>query len=335
MAKYILQQLWISKVDWDDTPPQAIIDTWDRFKTELPKISNISLPRLFTSNPISQLEVHGFCDASSIGYGCAIYFRFLHTTGVTSKSRVAPLQVLSLPRLELCSAHLLAKFNLLKSVLTSYSDLLTFNSIYAWSDSQVALAWISASPHKWKTFVGNRVAQIQDIVPVSSWRYVPTQSNPADCVSRGLTPQQLLDHELWWQGPTFLSKDYEAWPEQPQLILDNLPEINREEKYINLHLTVKSPTIVGLLFEKFSSLRKIQRVLVYVLRFIAGIKRLFHALPVLMNYKIHCVFWYEMYKKNVFRTLSYHVEITVGYQNLPEGFLLFLMKRIFLGWAVG
>lgn len=275
-AKHILQQLWLSKMDWDDVPTDDVVEAWSRFKSELPEISKIGIPRLLFSDKVSRLEMHGFCDASTKGYGCVIYFRIISFSGIkitliSGKSKVAPLKVISLPRLELCAALLLA--DLVKFVKESYSKLLTIDELYAWSDSQVALGWISASPHRWKTFIANRVAHIQEVLPPSSWRYVPTSENPADCASRGLTPSQLLQHDLWFQGPTFLGKASTSWPEQPLILINNYPDIIKEESHVTLHVSVKSSLITDLL-NKFSSLRKIQRVLAYVLNFITNARKL-------------------------------------------------------------
>ena len=67
---------------------------------------------------------------------------------------------------------------------------------FAWSDSAVTIAWVQDYPRKWKTFVANRVAEIHEIIPASSWKYVPTEDNPADCASRGLAAADLLNHNL-------------------------------------------------------------------------------------------------------------------------------------------
>lgn len=53
------------------------------------------------------IQLHGFCDASMVGYGAALYLRSVDskenvlTRLICAKSRVAPLKSLSLPRLEL------------------------------------------------------------------------------------------------------------------------------------------------------------------------------------------------------------------------------------------
>lgn len=100
--------------------------------------------------------------------------------------------------MELCAATLLA--NLFQKVNHAFQ--LNHIDCYAWSDSTVALSWICNNSTKLPAFGANRVMQIQKSKLV--WRYVPTQINPADCASRGITPSQLIDHELWWHGPSFL-----------------------------------------------------------------------------------------------------------------------------------
>lgn len=55
----------------------------------------------------------------------------------------------------------------------------------------------------------------------------PWDCNPADCASRGVTPQELLAHPLWWRGPTFLL-DTDSWLKDPDLLKqDELPDQRR------------------------------------------------------------------------------------------------------------
>ncbi|GFV36234.1 uncharacterized protein TNCV_2232811 [Trichonephila clavipes] len=53
----------------------------------------------------------------------------------------------------------------------------------------------------WKPFVANRTSEIKDITPCKQWRYVPSKENPADLGSRGMSPKDLPDCSLWWEGP--------------------------------------------------------------------------------------------------------------------------------------
>jgi hypothetical protein len=68
----------------------------------------------------------------------------------------------------------------------------------------VVLAWLNNSPNTWQTFVANRTAEIQELTAISEWRHVKGKENPADLVSRGLSPCKLVDNELWFKGPSWL-----------------------------------------------------------------------------------------------------------------------------------
>ena len=70
------------------------------------------LPQRSTRRPV---QLHGFCDASEAAYAAVTYFRIvdqhcvLHVSLVMSKTKVAPLKQLNIPRFELCRATLLAE----------------------------------------------------------------------------------------------------------------------------------------------------------------------------------------------------------------------------------
>ncbi|GFV31990.1 DUF5641 domain-containing protein [Trichonephila clavipes] len=80
--------------------------------------------------------------------------------------------------------------------------------------SKVVLSWLSSPPRNWKPFVANRTSEILDIIPCKQWRYVPSKENPADLGSQGMSPEDLPDCSLWWEGPQWLSTE-ESWPKQP------------------------------------------------------------------------------------------------------------------------
>ena len=66
------------------------------------------------------------------------------------------------------------------------------DKIFLWSDSTITLHWINTPSHTLKTFVASRVEEIQTHTNSRDWRYVPTQDNPADLVSRGQTAHEFL-----------------------------------------------------------------------------------------------------------------------------------------------
>ena len=198
--KVLFQQLWEEKLGWDDPVPDRFRQKHERWRVELPLLSSVKLPRCyFSTEQAATVELHGLSDASELAYSAVIYLRSTYSNSPTTcrlviaKTKVAPVKTLTIPRLELCGATLLAQ--LLNSTRETLDIHLT--SVFAWSDSSIVLAWLSGAPKRYKTYVGNRIAAVTTLIPSSAWRHVPTQDNLADCASRGLSPKDLRDHNLW------------------------------------------------------------------------------------------------------------------------------------------
>ena len=170
-------------------------------------------------------------------------------TLTTSKSRVTPLKPMTIPRLELSAALMMSK--LMNSVA---SDLkIPQDSLFAWTDSTITLCWIKKAPSSLKTFVANRVSQIQDLIPPAQWRYVPTADNPADLSSRGTSPEALVKSHLWWHGPLWLSSSPTDWPIlTPPPTTGSIPDL----KAVPV-LAVTPSKIDRLMYNRFSSFSKL------------------------------------------------------------------------------
>lgn len=271
-AKIILQQLWKLKVNWDEPIPASHHAQFLQFFLSLKSLDLISIPRHVFLSTYINTQIHGFTDASEAAYGVCIYIRSMDFTGkvmtrlLCSKSRVAPLKVISLPRLELCGALLLSR--LLDKTLKSLK--MKFNDIHLWTDSQIVLAWISQEPSHWKTFIGNRVSEIQSLTNSAHWKHVSSNDNPADLISRGCNPQQLIDSELWWSGPHWLPQAECHWASQSNYDRDkltNIPEVRNNNKTVCLATEINFDILT-----RFSDLNKLLRVTALCLRFIKNLK---------------------------------------------------------------
>ncbi|UYV69790.1 hypothetical protein LAZ67_7000738, partial [Cordylochernes scorpioides] len=265
--KIIMQELWRGGTGWDEHIPNDIKEKWNNIRAELLKLEDLSIPRyVWACEKDRDVQLHGFCDASSVAYSAVCYLRTVsldgqvHISMLAAKTRVAPCKSLTLPRLELCAALLLSQ--LYRSVVDSLK--IDIGRTYLWSDSQISLSWIKSDPNRWKTFIHNRVVKIQQLSDRNSWRHVSGKDNPADCASRGIMPAALSGHTLWWQGPTWL-KDNNFVQNQ-----DNCygRECHEEEK---VALACQSRvSVCPEIVTKYSTFIKTRRIIAWCLRFITN-----------------------------------------------------------------
>lgn len=267
-GKIMLQQLWLTGLGWDDPLPESLAEKWLQFRSQLINLEAIKIPRwIMLSDSVKGVEVYGFSDASICAYAAVVYVRIIqadnsiHSNILTSKTKVAPIKQLSLPRLELCGAVLLTR--LINKVLPALD--ISNVSTCAFTDSSIVLAWLKGHASRWKTFVANRVSKIQSNLHSIQWRHIQSLQNPADCASRGITPFDLKNHNLWWHGPIWLRQNKSLWPASTDFAKC---ETNVEEKVIaNISTTINCNII-----ERFSSLNRLVRSVAYLFRFINNAK---------------------------------------------------------------
>ena len=267
-VKVLLQRLWEAKLDWDDPVSLPIQDIWLKWKSELPLLTDVHVSRYYFAKEASIIstQLHGFSDASEDAYAGVVYIRGedahnnTHVALVMAKTKVSPLKQLTVPRLELCGAYLLAQ--LLHHIRSLYQ--IPVADVYAWTDSTIVLNWLNGSPKRFKTFVGNRISTIVDCIPPNCWNHVSSVDNPADCASRGLYPSELLHHELWWRGPKWLTIPQSQWPIQLPLPPN---ETHSEEKEICLTTTYQPMTPL-IPVDRYSTFSRFQRVTAWIYRFV-------------------------------------------------------------------
>ncbi|XP_055603895.1 uncharacterized protein LOC129752127 [Uranotaenia lowii] len=264
-AKLLMQDIWRLGIGWDEELPTELQLKWQNFQQQLPTINEMRKPRRVIANHPTLIELHGYSDASCQAYGAVIYIKSISSDGttqvnlLTSKSRVAPLKPVTIPRLELLAAKLLAE--LTQKVMSAMQ--IELHNVILYSDSQIVLCWLKKSPLSLNQFVSNRVATIVELTQDFRWCYVRTNVNPADCISRGALPNELVENELWWKGPPTLWET-SLQPQDPfpfDLDDPNIPELRKRKA---LTIIAKTPHMS---LDRLSNYRQLQRAWVYVLRY--------------------------------------------------------------------
>ena len=274
--KVLYRSLWQRKLGWDQEVPPDLKRQHESWRKSLPLLADIRLPRHYCDGRKPQsLSLHGFSDASTKAFSAVVYLRAVYETGpptsvlVLSKTRVAPLVERTIPELELCGAHLLAK--ILET--TSLTLDIPKDKISAYFDSTIVLSWLDGSPKRYRLYVANRISKTVRVLPPGAWHYVPTALNPADCASRGISAADLLAHSLWWHGPPWLL-------ERP-LVIPARPDRSKRDQLLDEEHQPKQLQIVGAVLpppdtriqDCSNSWTKIVRVLCWINRFIAKARK--------------------------------------------------------------
>ena len=209
-GKLILQQMCRDDMGWDEELSGDLLLYWRTWLDDLNNLRDLKICRCYKPSSFGNVvkwEVHHFCDASFLGYGVCSYLRItndaddVHCQLIFAKARVAPLRVVTMPRLELTAALLAVRISKMIVAELNISDV----SEHFWTDSQVAFGYIQNSARRFHVYVANRVEQIRTHTEPDQWHYVNTDVNPADYASRGLTVKSLLT-STWFHGPKFLWK---------------------------------------------------------------------------------------------------------------------------------
>ena len=217
VAKTIYHELCMKKFGWDGEISADLLKRWKKWLANLRDHPFLTFERCLIAHPkerITNVEIHGFADSSIAACCAVVYLKITQSTGtyvkqLTAKARVAKPNT-SVPRLELIGAQMLTK--LIQNVKAALD--LEVSQTFGWLDSQTVLFWLE-NKGEWKQFVRKRVDQILEID--AKWMYCPTEQNPSDLGTRGMTADKLQHCEKWWEGPTWL-RTKENWPTQPHAL---------------------------------------------------------------------------------------------------------------------
>ncbi|XP_076852605.1 uncharacterized protein LOC143506910 [Brachyhypopomus gauderio] len=270
-AKLILRELCQEKLSWDEEITKRHSRRWLQWLSELQVLSDFRVDRCIKPKdfgPTLKAQIHNFSDASESGYGTASYILLTSKDGkkcctlLMSKSRVAPLKKVTVPRMELTAAVIAVKVD---KLLRREMETTVEESVF-WTDSMTVLRYIENDASRFKTFVANRVAFIREATLPSQWRYVNSSFNPADVASRGMRFTSLIKNDNWIHGPHFLYKDEREWPTRPDIhnTMDEDSELRRAT-LVSLVSTAKVAAMTTLV-EYYSDWHRLKKAVAWMLR---------------------------------------------------------------------
>ena len=276
-----LKILWQDVVDtgvtWDEDVNELHLTAYNKIVSEMHLLQDIEIPRWVRYVPGKKIEIHGFCDASKRAYGAVIYMKVIDDDSseimfLRAKTHLFKLEDikkdensnLTNPRKELCAALLLAEMlETTKNALEKIN--VCIKNVYAYSDNQVVLYWISNKHISYPVFIQNRVMKIRKLHDF--WCYIGTKENPADLASRGLMPSKILKNILWWYPP--ILKDNV----KPERFVPSEDMINVDvPKVVSIH-TLEEKYICSItdFVQKFSCYKRLVRRTIYLQKFISFI----------------------------------------------------------------
>ena len=227
--KILLRKIWTyePKIDWDDELPTEIQTKWNTILQEIEEIANLMFPR--SIKPMNSIDNSPdliiFSDGSKEAYGAVAYSRWKTTDGyecrlIFSKSRVAPIKVEDIVRLELSAATLSTR---LRACLNKESKL-EFKNVYHLIDSNIVKGMINKGSYGFNTFAGNKIGEIHRQAKPEEYFWMEGKNNIADIITRGCPPQELGEGSTWQTGPDFLKLPKEEWPIFSEVEEMELPE---------------------------------------------------------------------------------------------------------------
>lgn len=151
---------------------------------------------------------------------------------------------------------------------------LQLESSVFWTDSQSVLKYIANQHTRFHTFVANRISIIGESTEITQWHYVNTKINPADVTSRGQKADTFMENRTWIHVPEMLWKSEKDWPLFPlESISRSCVDLEvKRNAIVNTVMVTENPT--GKLLMHFSSWRKLQVAVAWILKFKESLKQL-------------------------------------------------------------
>ena len=189
IARLLLKDIWrLSGQQWDNNLPDDVGEKFLEWAAEVPKLSEITIPRAYFRGTIENVELHVFGDSYQDVFSAVAFLRARVDSNqgtetqlafVFGEARVAPMKALTIPKLELQAALLAARLkDEIQQALT-----VPVERTFMWTDSTTVLQWLHSIDKK-PVFVANRVAEILELTNGTTCQQPTTRQTRARAACR-------------------------------------------------------------------------------------------------------------------------------------------------------
>ena len=230
-GKILIRKIWghEPKLDWDTALPEHLYMECLAFMKNMLALNKILVRKCIRPlNAIANPVLITFSDASKQIFGACCFLQWKLDDGshacslVLAKSRVAPLKVITIVRLELLAAVMATR---MRKYIVKEGRIQIDRFIHI-VDSEIVRTMIQKESYGFNTFTATKVGEIQENSNPDEWYWINGQLNVADIITRDANPQDLGQGTAWQNGPSFSKLKIDGWPISQTCHTINLPEIH-------------------------------------------------------------------------------------------------------------
>ena len=287
-AKILLRKTWegeCANLKWDDPLPVSLRNDMLEFFESLFDLEKVSFPRSLwpVQDVIGNPELVVFSDGSVQAFGAVVYVRWKISPDkwwprlIMSKSKIAPKNRITIPRLELNGAVLAKR---VKEFLVAEMDV-KFDNVYHLVDSSTVLGYVHKLDSKLKPYEGIRVSEIQTSGTfvegrLQCWSWIEGDLNPADWATKPRSVLELDANSFWQRGPEFLTRDYAKWPIKLDFKVERLDgELLPKSTHVVYLVSGDTANALETLLQNNSQVQKLFRIAAYLFKW----KRIRESVP--------------------------------------------------------
>ena len=188
---------------------------------------------------------------------------------ITAKSRIAPLKVINIVRLELCGAVISKR---LREVICK--DLsVKFERVIHLVDSEIVRAMINLKSYGFNTFAANRIGEIQQGTKANEWFWICSELNISDLITRGCSVDEIQKDSAWVNGPDFLKQDIADWPIRQEAEIKDIPELKKSSNLVGVARAAAESLADRIDLSRFSSWTRLKGTTARILKLYSRFKQ--------------------------------------------------------------